>query len=146
VASSSQSPHHTISPPVDVGFEDINFLTTKKATARKIVYGAFEEIKNKSKKFKMKRRNDLFMVITKEQEIKNTLKAKGKLIKIDKEGLHIFGKNKKQEVIEVLSLDDFNIFIGSEISITVAESTKQDITIDTENDDEDGDNGTEDDE
>ena len=79
------------------------------------------------------------MVITKEQEIKNTLKAKGKLIKIDKEGLHIFGKNKKQEVIEVLSLDDFNIFIGSEISITVAESTKQDIEVVDE--DEGGDNG-----
>ena len=81
------------------------------------------------------------MVITKEQEIKNTLKAKGKLIKIDKEGLHIFGKNKKQEVIEVLSLDDFNIFIGSEISITVAESTKQDIEVVDEDEDEGGDNG-----
>ena len=81
------------------------------------------------------------MVITKEQEIKNTLKAKGKLIKIDKEGLHIFGKNKKQEVIEVLSLDDFNIFIGSEISITVTESTKQDIEVVDEDEDEGGDNG-----
>jgi len=80
------------------------------------------------------------MVITKEQEIKNTLKAKGKLIKIDEEGLHIFGKNKKEEVIEVLSLDDFNIFIGSEISITVAESTKQDIEV-VEDEDEGGDNG-----
>ena len=81
------------------------------------------------------------MVITKEQEIKNTLKAKGKLIKIDEEGLRIFGKNKKEEVIEVLSLDDFNIFIGSEISITVAESTKQDIEVVDEDEDEGGDNG-----
>ena len=98
-------------------------------------------VRNLIKKSKKKEKeNDLFMVITKEQEIKNTLKAKGKLIKIDEEGLHIFGKNKKEEVIEVLSLDDFNIFIGSEISITVAESTKQDIEV-VEDEDEGGDNG-----
>jgi len=82
-------------------------------------------------------------MIKKTQEIKNTLNAKGQLVKIE-EGLHIY--DKKTEEVEVLSFDDFNIFVGSEISITVAESTKQDITIDTENDDEDGDNGTEDDE
>jgi len=82
-------------------------------------------------------------MIKKTQEIKNTLNAKGQLVKIE-EGLHIY--DKKTEEVEVLSFDDFNIFVGSEISITVAESTKQDITIDTENDDDDGDNGTEDDE
>ena len=83
-------------------------------------------------------------MIKKTQEIKNTLNAKGQLVKIDEEGLHIY--DKKTGEVEVLSFDDFNIFVGSEISITVAESTKQDITIDTENDDDDGDNGTEDDE
>ena len=82
-------------------------------------------------------------MIKKTQEIKNTLNAKGQLVKIE-EGLHIY--DKKTEEVEVLSFDDFNIFVGSEINITVAESTKQDITIDTENDDDDGDNGTEDDE
>jgi len=75
-------------------------------------------------------------MITKEQEIKNTLKAKGQLVKIDEEGLHIY--DKKSEKVEILSLDDFKIFIEGDISISVAESTKQDIEV-VEDDDE-GDN------
>ena len=79
------------------------------------------------------------MVITKEQEIKNTLKAKGQLVKIDEEGLHIY--DKKSEKVEILSLDDFKIFIESDISISVAESTKQDIEVVVDEEDEGGDNG-----
>ena len=77
-------------------------------------------------------------MITKEQEIKNTLKAKGQLVKIDEEGLHIY--DKKSEKVEILSLDDFKIFIEGDISISVAESTKQDIEV-VEDEDEGGDNG-----
>jgi len=77
-------------------------------------------------------------MITKEQEIKNTLKAKGQLVKIDEEGLHIY--DKKNEKVEILSLDDFKIFIEGDISISVAESTKQDIEV-VEDEDEGGDNG-----
>jgi len=77
-------------------------------------------------------------MINKEQEIKNTLKAKGQLVKIDEEGLHIY--DKKTEEIDILNLDDFKIFIGSDISITVKESTKQDIEV-VEDEDEGGDNG-----
>ena len=77
-------------------------------------------------------------MINKEQEIKNTLKAKGQLVKIDEEGLHIY--DKKTEEIDILNLDDFKIFIGSDISITVKESTKQDIEV-VEDEDESGDNG-----
>ena len=77
-------------------------------------------------------------MITKEQEIKNTLKAKGQLVKIDEEGLHIY--DKKSEEVDVLSLDDFKIFIEGDISISVAESTKQDIEV-VEDEDEGGDNG-----
>ena len=81
-------------------------------------------------------------MIKKTQEIKNTLNAKGQLVKIDEEGLHIY--DKKTEEVEVLSFEDFNIFVGSEISITVAESTKQDITVEEEEDD--GVDGSDDDE
>jgi len=80
-------------------------------------------------------------MIKKTQEIKNTLNAKGQLVKIDEEGLHIY--DKKTEEVEVLSFDDFNIFVGSEISITVAESTKQDITVDVENDNDEKDGSEE---
>jgi len=76
-------------------------------------------------------------MITKEQEIKNTLKAKGQLVKIDEEGLHIY--DKKSEEVDVLSLDDFKIFIEGDISISVSESTKQDIEVDEV--DKGGDNG-----
>jgi len=78
-------------------------------------------------------------MITKEQEIKNTLKAKGQLVKIDEEGLHIY--DKKSEEVDVLSLDDFKIFIEGDISISVSESTKQDIEVVIEDEVEDEDKG-----
>ena len=80
-------------------------------------------------------------MIKKVQEIKHTLNAKGQLVKIDEEGLHIY--DKKTEEVEVLSFEDFNIFVGSEINITVAESTKQDIKVEEEEEEDDGSEGDE---
>lgn len=64
-------------------------------------------------------------MITKEQEIKNRLKAKGILIALDDDGMHI--EDEKSGVVEVLSLDDFKIFMDKIITISIADSTKLDI-------------------
>ena len=64
-------------------------------------------------------------MITKEQEIKNTLKAKGILVAIDDDGLHI--EDEKSGAVETLSLDEFKIFKDKTISISIADSTKMDI-------------------
>ena len=72
------------------------------------------------------------MAITKEQEIKNTLKAKGRLVSIDDDGLHI--EDEKTGEVDTLSLDQFKIFKGRTIAFSVAESTKVEIEDeDTEN-------------
>jgi len=64
-------------------------------------------------------------LITKEQEIKNRLKAKGILVALDDDGMHI--EDEKSGVVEVLSLDDFKIFMDKIITISIADSTKLDI-------------------
>ena len=64
-------------------------------------------------------------MIIKEQEIKNKLKAKGKLVAIDDDGLHI--EDEKSGDVETLSLDELKIFKGRMITISVADSTKRDI-------------------
>lgn len=64
-------------------------------------------------------------MITKEQEIKNRLKAKGILVALDDDGMHI--EDEKSGVVEVLSLDDFKIFMDKIITISIADSTKLDI-------------------
>lgn len=64
-------------------------------------------------------------MIIKEQEIKNKLKAKGELVAIDDDGMHI--EDDKSGVVEVLSLDDFKIFMDKIITISIADSTKLDI-------------------
>ncbi len=62
------------------------------------------------------------MGIAKEQEIKTILKASGILVEIDDDGLHI--EDEKEGTIETLSLDDFRIFTGDSIKITIVKSTK----------------------
>ena len=62
------------------------------------------------------------MSIKKEQEVKTILKAVGKLVGIDDDGLHI--KDKKEETVETLSFDDFRIFEGKDLTITVNETVK----------------------
>lgn len=64
-------------------------------------------------------------MIIKEQEIKNKLKAKGKLVEINEEGLHI--EDVKSGEIEALSLDDFKIFEGEIVTINITDSIKLDI-------------------
>ena len=61
-------------------------------------------------------------MIIKEQEIKNKLKAKGELVAIDDDGMHI--EDDKSGAVETLSPDDLKFFIGKTITVTVADSTK----------------------
>jgi hypothetical protein len=70
------------------------------------------------------------MSIVKEQEIKNKVTAKGILVCVDDEGLHI--KDSKSEEIDVLSFDDFKMFLNKTISFSVADSTKKEIEEDEE--------------
>lgn len=70
-------------------------------------------------------------MITKEQEIKNKLKAKGILVEINEEGLHI--EDEKSGDIEILSLDDLSMFVDKVVTISIADSIKLDI-----DDEEDG--------
>lgn len=64
------------------------------------------------------------MAIVKEQEVKKTLKAKGILLAIDDDGLRI--KDKEGDV-ETLSYEDFRMFQGGEINLSVSESSKSGI-------------------
>lgn len=64
-------------------------------------------------------------MIIKEKEVKNRLKAKGVLVGIDSDGIHI--DDEKTGDVDNLSLDDFKIFEGKFINITIADSTKTDI-------------------
>lgn len=77
-------------------------------------------------------------MIVKEQEIKNKLKAKGKLVAIDDDGLHI--EDEKSGEVETLSLDELKIFKGRIINISVADTTKLDIKPDKIDEDEETDN------
>jgi len=61
-------------------------------------------------------------MIKKEMEIKNKITAKGTLVGVDDAGLHI--EDPKSGETEVLELDAFKMFIGKEISFSVADSTK----------------------
>ena len=74
-------------------------------------------------------------MIIKEQEIKNKLKAKGKLVGIDDDGLHI--EDDKSGETDILSLDELKIFKGRTITISVADSKKTDIEVEEEKDGDD---------
>ncbi len=69
------------------------------------------------------------MGITREQEVKRVLKAKGILVGIDDDGLHI--EDEKEGKVETLSLDDFRIFEGKVMNISVTESVKSEIVEDS---------------
>ena len=53
------------------------------------------------------------------------MKAKGVLVGIDSNGIHI--EDEKTGDVDNLSLDDFKIFEGKFINITIVDSTKTDI-------------------
>jgi len=62
------------------------------------------------------------MSIIKEQEIKNTIKVKGILRDISPDGLTI--EDEKTGEVEVLTYDDFEIFVDKVLSLSVSESFK----------------------
>lgn len=68
------------------------------------------------------------MAIVKEQEIKNTLKVKGRLVGIDDDGLHI--EDEKDKTVDTIDLSQFKIFNGKTINLSVSESTKSEIVDD----------------
>jgi len=61
-------------------------------------------------------------MITKIQEVKTTIKAKGIVKCVDDFGIHI--EDFKTGEISVLSLDEFKIFLDKEINFSVTESKK----------------------
>lgn len=63
-------------------------------------------------------------LITREQEVKKSLKAKGILVGIN-DGLLI--EDEKTGDRELLTLDNFKMFLDKAISISVTESTKTEI-------------------
>lgn len=61
-------------------------------------------------------------MIKKETEIKNRILAKGILKAIDDVGLHI--EDIKTGIVDVLDLDVLEMFLGKEISFSIADSDK----------------------
>lgn len=82
-------------------------------------------------------------MLVKINELKRTIKAKGKVVNVDEKGVYIL--DKKTEEIALLSLDLFKLFIGSEITFSIADSEKNEEEITETEETEDEDN-TEDDE
>lgn len=62
------------------------------------------------------------MSLLKIQELKRTVKAKGKVTAVDEKGVYIL--DPKTEEVALLSLDVFRLFIGSEITFSVSDSAK----------------------
>lgn len=74
-------------------------------------------------------------MIIKTQEVKNIIKAKGKLVSIDDIGLNLI--DPKTDEKETLTFDELKLFIGRQISLSVGDSTKDEIiTPDVEDSDE----------
>lgn len=74
-------------------------------------------------------------MLVKIQELKNTIKAKGKVLGVDDAGVHI--ADPKTEEVAVLNLDLFKDFIGKDISLSVTESAKsEEEIIESETEDE----------
>lgn len=61
-------------------------------------------------------------MITKIQEVKTTIKAKGFVKAVDDSGIHI--EDSKTGEVSVLSLDEFKIFVDKEINFSITESKK----------------------
>ncbi len=69
-------------------------------------------------------------MIKKEIAITNKVTAKGVLKGVDDAGLRI--EDPKSKEVETLSLDSLKMFIGKEISLSVADSTKTEEEINDE--------------
>lgn len=65
------------------------------------------------------------MSIVKEQEVKNTIKVKGVLKEIKSDGLYF--EDEKTGEVEVLTYDDFGIFIDKVLKLSVSDSFKNEI-------------------
>lgn len=70
------------------------------------------------------------MAILKIQELKTTIKAKGKVTAIDDAGVHIVDPKTEEEA--TLTLDVFKCFIGKEMNFSVSESAKSEEDYDPE--------------
>lgn len=64
-------------------------------------------------------------MIVKTQEVKNTIKAKGRLEAIDDMGLVIV--DPKTDEKEMLTYDELRVFIGKTVTLSVGESKKDEI-------------------
>ena len=70
------------------------------------------------------------MSILKIQELKTTIKAKGRVTAIDDAGVHIVDPKTEEEA--TLTLDVFKGFIGKEMNFSVSESAKTEEDYDPE--------------
>lgn len=64
-------------------------------------------------------------MILKEKETRRKLKAKGLLVKINENGLHI--EDEKTGDIDTLSMDDLEMFLGQSISFSMSDVVKEDM-------------------
>ena len=64
-------------------------------------------------------------MILKEKETRRKLKAKGLLVKVDENGLHI--EDEKTGGIDTLSVDDLKMFIGESINFSMSDVVKEDM-------------------
>lgn len=65
-------------------------------------------------------------MIIREREIKNKIKAKGVLVKIDGDGLHI--EDEKTEIVDVLTFEDIEMFLNKNITFSMADGVKEDMS------------------
>lgn len=65
-------------------------------------------------------------MIVREREIKNKIKAKGVLVKIDGDGLHI--EDEKTEIVDVLTFEDIETFLNKSITFNMADAVKEDMS------------------
>ncbi len=65
-------------------------------------------------------------MIIREREIKNKIKAKGVLVKIDEDGLHI--EDEKTEIVDVLAFEDIETFLNKSITFNMADAVKEDMS------------------
>ncbi len=64
-------------------------------------------------------------MILREKEVKNKLKAKGVLVEVNDQGLFI--EDEKNETKDLLRYEEFKMFIGKEISFSMADSFKEEM-------------------
>lgn len=64
-------------------------------------------------------------MIIREKETKRRLKAKGLLLKVDDDGLHI--EDEKTGMVDTLSMDDLKMFLGRSITFNMNDAVKEDM-------------------